>query len=255
VGTIRIASMAFVVAVLAARTAFTDPWFVETFDSYHNGPLRKQGDWVGFTDQINVVSSNSLAGKAAWLDADGPQMPPAVQSVERLLDVPRMGRQLLSFVVKIDTTTPYGDRQGALEILTDYMMTLSFTVESSSVIMTAQHPLLDIPPSTAIWDLGTSPGGRPDFSTGVYHLVEWEIGFDVATSPPAARLLDARVDGLTYASLFTRPLPAVLWIAGADVRVSLVNGSTLDGATPDNVFFDQMIGQSLAARARRWTLY
>jgi hypothetical protein len=247
----RIALLSF---ALAAATASAAPWFEETFDSLRNGPLRYQNGWTGLIDEITVVSSNSLSGKCAFLDADRSQLPIIVQSVDHPLAIPTTGRQSFSFAVKIDTTTPWNDRQASLDIMTNYMNTLSFDVEAKSVVMTAQHPLLDIPPATATWDLGTSTGASPDFTTGTYHLVEWVIEFDSATSPPAAHLVDARVDGATQASNFTR-MPAILWIAPPNVRVSMTNGSTFEGVTPDAVFFDNLLGRRAVLAAARWTLY
>jgi len=236
--------------------AHAAPWLEETFDAYAPGPLNGQGKWTGLPDAITVVSTNALVGRAAYIDADAPMLPPFIPMVQRVIDVPALGRHEFSFAVKIDTTTPFGDFQAALSLATSGMQTLAFQVESARVSITLEHPLLDVIPKIAEFDLGDVPGGLPDVTTGAYHVFAFDLDLGETTGSGHV-VRDVRLDGRSVADAFPAGLPAIIWLAGPNASLALTNGSAMQPpeAIPDAVFFDNIAGRLQALEVRRWRLY
>jgi len=241
-------------AVIFSRAASAAPWLEEAFDSYSTGSLNGQGGWTGNTNRITVVTTTSLTGRAACLDADENPMLPVVYQLQRPVTVPIEGRHVFSFAVRVETpTAPFG-QQAAMALATSQTEVIELQIFPTTVTMTLRNEWLDIT-SAASWDLGTVAGGAPDLTTGTFHLFEVDLDFGKANEAMDDFVRDVRLDGQSQAHLFSSGLPGYICVQSPMCRLVLVNGATVGGPAPDAVFFDNVVGRPGWLAARHWHLY
>lgn len=231
------------------RVTAAAPWLEETFDTYAVGPLDGQGDWTGSTRRITVVSTASLAGHAVLCDADESPMLPVVWEVHRPVAVPDAGQHVFSFAVRVETPTPSFAPQATLVLGNSDTYAIQLEISPLTADLRINNDFLDCF-GLVVWDLGNVPGGHPDLTTGTYHLIELDLDFGRPGDTMDDVVRAVRMDGKSYdfgcgAICLQKPMDSLV----------LINGTAVEGSTPDAVFFDSLDGRPAALEARRWPLY
>lgn len=241
-------------AATLSRDTQAAAWLEERFDSYALGPLDGQGSWTGSTQRITIVSTTSLAGRAACCDADESPLLPVVWEVRRPVAVPDSGEHVFSFAVRVETPTASFAPQAALVLGSSQTAAIELEISPVTAVMWLRNDFLDCY-WMASWDLGSVTGGNPDLTTGTFHVFELDLDFGEAGDPMDDLVRDVRLDGQSQTDLFSIECPAAICLEKPMDRLILVNGSALEGATPDAVFFDNVTGRPARLRARHWHLY
>ena len=235
---------------IVGRPAPSANWLHETFDEYASGPLLGQGEWTGVVSYVAVVSSNSLAGNAAFCDADDPPLGgPFSTEVWRPVAVPDSGEHVLAFAVRFETPTESFDPQASLVLGSSVTRTIELEIGPRTVYLYIRNDFLDCIGYVA-WDLGTSPGLAPDLTTGTYHLFELDLDFGRPGDTMDDAVRAVRVDGASYDFGC-----GSLAIQSPMNRLTLINGMAQDGAKPDAVFFDNIFARVASLSVRRWSRY
>jgi hypothetical protein len=246
---------AIVVGVLATgatRIAPAAPWLEETFDNYSTGPLAGQGEWAGTSIGVDIVSTNTLAGLAAFCDADFPPiLAPINPVVQRPVRAPDSGPHLFSFALRVDAPARSG-RQASLTLGSRFSSAVSLEVEALQLVLRLNNDFFDCVPYTATWDIGPVPGGAPDLTTGTYHIFELVLDFGQADGPYDDVVSKISVDGQRVTHGYGCPFIALLEPIG---YLTLRDGDSPDGDLPDAVFFDGIGGQPAVSEVARWALY
>jgi len=248
--------IAILFGTIASCRVMAEPWLQETFDTYSTGPLNGQGGWTGSTQRIIVVTTNSLTGRAVYLDARENPMLPFVPQATRPVAAPISSQHLFSFAVRVDTRAAIFDNQAVFALGTDLTQAVKLTISPVTADMVINNDFLDNVPPLASWDLGTVAGGNPDLTTGTYHLFEILLDFGKSDTVFDDYVLDVRLDGQTQAQFFHPGLPGPICLQKPMDRLVLINGYAAFGSlTPSVVFFDSIVGQSGLLAARHWQLY
>lgn len=225
-------------------------WLDETFEDYAVGPLLGQGEWTGVFSRVAVVSTNSLTGNAAYCDADDPPLEaPFATHVLMPVDVPDSGAHLFSFAVRVETPTTMSAPQAALELGSTATRAIQLEVLPQTVNLRINNDFLDCIGGVT-WDLGSVPGGNADFTTGTYHTFEIELDFGRAGDTMDDVVRAVRMDGVSYEF----GCGSIALLSPADT-LYIVNGTSTDGAKPDAVFFDNILGFATSTPAKHWDLY